>query len=71
MKKRTHPAYGVKTDYRKIDLYVRSLRLGGFTYVLSTTWARTLKEAREKFCGTPMYRDIDPVHVKAVFDGPK
>jgi hypothetical protein len=38
----TH-TYGNKRDYRKIDLIVAG------AYRCSTTWARTLKEAVEKF----------------------
>jgi hypothetical protein len=36
-------AYGDKRDYRKIDLIV------GGEYRCSTTWAKTLKEAVEKW----------------------
>ena len=35
--------YGDKRDYPKIDLYVDS------TYVASTTWSRTCKEAVQRF----------------------
>ena len=46
-------AYGDRRDYPKIDLYVRSPRWreGEVTdkYVGSTTWARTLKEAKAHF----------------------
>lgn len=40
---KTHPAYGEKRDYPKIDLYI------GGKYACSTTWARTLKEAVAHF----------------------
>lgn len=35
--------YGQKRDYRKIDLFLRG------EYIGTTTWARTLTEAREAF----------------------
>jgi hypothetical protein len=36
-------AYGDKRDYPKIDLYV------GGRYVATTTWARTVAEAKAKY----------------------
>lgn len=41
-------AYGDKRDFAKIDIYAK--RPGnGLTYLASTTWARNLREARERF----------------------
>ena len=40
--------YGDKRDYRKIDLFLK--RPGGVqSYAGSTTWARNLREAKERF----------------------
>ena len=33
--------YGEKRDYKKIDIYVNN------TYVASTTWSKTLEEAKK------------------------
>lgn len=44
---RKHPPYGAKRNYRKIDIYVGAY--GKWTYRCSTTWARTCREAKEKF----------------------
>lgn len=44
---RNHPPYGDKRDYRKIDLYRKCA--AGWDYVASTTWARSCKEARERY----------------------
>lgn len=41
-------AYGDKRDYPKIDIYGRIN--GQWRYLKSTTWARSLKEAKERFC---------------------
>ena len=41
-KVKKYPSYGEKRDYRKIDVYHEG------AYKHSTTWARNLKEAREK-----------------------
>ena len=38
--------YGQKRDYRKIDLYLSGEYICT-KYICSTTWARTLTEARE------------------------
>ena len=35
--------YGMKTDYKKIDILIRG------KYVASTTWSKTLKEAKARF----------------------
>jgi hypothetical protein len=51
-------AYGDKRDYPKIELYV------GGKYVATTTWARTVNEAKAKYIeGHP---GVDPSKVKAV-----
>jgi len=44
-------AYGDKRDYPKIDLYIRTSAGGRYSdkYVGSTTWARSLSEAKIKF----------------------
>jgi hypothetical protein len=39
--------YGDKRDYPKIDIFV--MRSHGWEYQCSTTWARTCKEAKEKY----------------------
>lgn len=40
--------YGDKRDYRKIDIYLK--RPGNRqSYLASTTWARTCREAREHY----------------------
>ncbi len=36
--------YGHKTNYRKIEIFVNG------RYVGTTTWAKSLKQAKEKFC---------------------
>ncbi len=42
-------AYGDKRDYRKIDLFVRRKGETRWTYAVSTTWARTCREAVEHY----------------------
>lgn len=47
--------YGDKRDFPKIDLYTRQPE--GFVYVACTTWARTCREARERYaagCAVPL-----------------
>ena len=42
-------AYGEKRNYKKINIYLR--RPGGAsTYLASTTWARSCREAVLKYC---------------------
>lgn len=44
--------YGNKRDYRKIDLFVRlkaDAPKGPWKYAASTTWARTCREAVERY----------------------
>lgn len=48
-------AYGDKRDYRKIDIYVA--RDGHYKYVASTTWAKTLKEAKARYWANMNGRD--------------
>lgn len=38
--------YGAKRDYKKIDIYTKG---EGSRYLASTTWARNLRVAREKY----------------------
>jgi hypothetical protein len=40
--------YGAKRDYPKIELYLH--RPAGWTYMATTTWSRTCREAKAKFC---------------------
>lgn len=39
--------YGDKRDFRKIDIFIGAY--GKWRYAASTTWARTCKEARERY----------------------
>lgn len=41
--------YGVRRTYQKIDIYRRATADAPGKYLASTTWARTRREAREKF----------------------
>jgi len=45
----TRADYGQRRDYAKIDIYLRRPHPHGPMYVASTTWARSLKEAREQY----------------------
>jgi hypothetical protein len=52
--KRIHPVYGEKRDYPKIDLFTRTLcptcrALSDWRYVGSTNWARTCREAVDRY----------------------
>lgn len=51
--------YGDKRDYKKIDIYVKG------KYVSSTTWSKTLKQAKEKFL--EKNKDIKLEDVDTVF----
>lgn len=51
--------YGDKRDYRKIDIYVDG------EYKVSTTWASSCKEAKEKYIEA--YPDIDPDSVRCTY----
>ena len=57
--------YGDKRDYRKIDIY------HGAQYVGSTTWARTCREAKERYIeAKERYIEgamIDPATIKASY----
>ena len=46
--------YGDKRDYRKIDIYVRERTEAGWvwTYWMSTTWARTCRDAAARYAET-------------------
>ena len=48
MSARKHPPYGVKRNYRKIDIFHRADG-SGWIYVGSTTWSRTCREAKDRF----------------------
>lgn len=65
MKKQRKHVYGDKRDYRKIDIYLRMAP--GWAYGCSTTWARTCKEAKQRFLdANPKWAQI-PDKVKASF----
>ena len=49
-------SYGDKRDYPKIDIYVSG------EYTCTTTWARTLKEAKERYVAL---LEVDPSEVRA------
>ena len=51
--------YGDKRDYRKIDIFWRGY------YKASTTWARTCKEAKERFLLA--HSNLAPSDVKCRF----
>ena len=55
--------YGDKTDYPKIDLYVRDKSGKGWNLAISTTCARTCKEAVDRY--QPMMRGVPVFEVKA------
>ena len=55
--------YGLKTDYPKIDIYVRP-RGGKFVYAASTIWARTCSEAAKRYA---VEHGFHEVHVMARF----
>lgn len=52
--------YGIKRDYPKIDLYFKG------KYVCSTTWAKTLKIAKDAFIAQEMIQiwEVDQVTAK-------
>ena len=58
LRKRYGRAYGDKRDYPKIELYYSGVYKG------TTTWARTVREAKEKFI--ERHPDLDPWKVFAV-----
>lgn len=51
------PSYGNKRDYRKIDIYVNG------SYVCSTTWAKSCREAVAKYI--EQHPEHDEAMVKA------
>ena len=55
--------YGDRRDYPKIDLYVRDKSGKGWEYAISTTWARTCKEAVDAY--QPMLHGLPIFEVKA------
>lgn len=58
---RTYKPYGSKRDYRKIEIFING------RYVRTTTWARTLKQAKEKFIEAEIY--VNPSWVTAKYKG--
>lgn len=59
---RERPKYGDKRDYRKIDIIVNG------SYKCSTTWARTLKEAKERWLEENCKNDHEPINsIRAVY----
>ena len=50
--------YGDKRDYPKIDIYFMG------SYQCSTTWARTLKQAKESFMNKSGLKDTSLVKAK-------
>jgi hypothetical protein len=53
--------YGDKRDYRKIDIYVDG------KYVATTTWSKTLREAKARFfAGDKDIIGIPCVHIDAI-----
>ena len=57
-------AYGDKRDYPEIEIFHKS---GGKTwsYVCTTTWSRTCREAKERFLD--WHGNLKKEHVKASF----
>lgn len=53
--------YGDKRDYPKIDLYI------GSQYVATTTWSKTLKQAREEFIKLDPQAAVSHERVRAEF----
>lgn len=41
--------YGNKRDYAKIDIFIYNNKTGIFDYYCTTTWSRTLKDAKKRF----------------------
>lgn len=49
-----HPKYRDKRDYPKIEIF-EARRNGEWHYVATTTWARTLTEAKQEYCKAKGY----------------
>lgn len=47
--------YGEKRDYRRIDIYTKDPLTEKFRYHGTTTWARTLRIAKERIMETTGY----------------
>lgn len=59
------PLYGEKTDYRKINIYVRHAVTKQWSYACSTTWAPTCHEAKTRYIMAHPY--ISSENVRANF----
>lgn len=59
--------YGDKRDYRKIVIFVRHGKY--FAYACVTTWAKTCKEARQKYYEA-QYPRIALADIRCRFDAP-
>ena len=53
----------MKTNRKKIDIYLKNTR-GFWQYECSTTWAKTCREAKQKFC---VSHSLDNTQVKCNF----
>ena len=52
--------YGDKRDYAKIDIFIYNNQTGIFDYYCTTTWSRTLKDAKKRFLALhPEYTEDD------------
>lgn len=56
--------YGEKRNYQRIDIYTRDPITEKFRYQATTTWARTLRVARERFAETAKR---DPSEILTVY----
>lgn len=62
-------AYGDKRDFPKIDIFVDFGKgNGGLRYLASTTWARTCKEARERYAAANGYDAGSAAKLRAFYD---
>lgn len=55
--------YGDKRDYPEIQIFHRAG--GRWSYVCTTTWSRTCRQAKERFLA--WHGNLKPDHVKAAF----
>jgi len=46
----------MKTDYRKIDIYIKN-KHNNWVYECSTTWSKTCKLAKQRFMNKHYYSD--------------
>lgn len=54
----------MKTNYKKIDIYLRNFKDKLFYYECSTSWSKTCKDAKQKFCKR---HGLDETQVKVTF----